>query len=271
MTRTTSILLILLATTTATAQTWYDLTLHNATFHGTNLVSGDIHPAGIIPTLPEFRAAEASISQAHHRSIQALDIALAASNAAHTAWHDVADLTSNGVWEVAFTISALRGIGAGDDIASENVGFNVELTPSNRLCHAIQWFSEVPPVMPDFSATHSTDLNHVPYLGWQHIDVTTSYPTTVGTPQDYGKTSGACYRVTAAVPLEWGQAFFKITATGFVLRGNHLPIVGSITGGASYDIQALDPIGNTNVILHVRGGFVVDTNNPLTLLNLELK
>lgn len=252
----------------ATAQTWYDLTLHNAVFNSTNLISGDIHPPGVIPTMLEFRAAETSISLAHDRSIQALDIALAASNAAHTAWHDVADLTSNGVWEVAFTLSALRGIGTGDDISSETVGFSVELTPSNRLCHAVQWFSEIPPSMPDFTATHTTNLLQA---GFETIEVSNSYPATHNTPADYGKVGGACYRVTAAVPLEWGQCFFKITATGFVIRGNQLPIVGGITGGASYDIQAFDPIGGTNVNLNVRGGFIVNTNNPLTMLMLELK
>ena len=257
-----------LAAINAPAQTWYDLTLHNATFSGTNLISGDIHPPGIIPTMPEFRAAQDSISQAHNRSLSALDIALAASNRADSAWHDVADLTSNGVWEVAFTISALRGIGAGDDIASETVGFNVEVTPSNRLCHAVQWFSDVPPTMPDFTATHTTNLLQA---GFEFIEVSNSYPATAGASEDYGKIGGACYRVTAAVPLEWGTCFFKITATGFVIRGNYLPVVGGVTGGASYDIQALDLVGGTNIILNVRGGFIVNTNNPLTMLMLELK
>lgn len=252
----------------AAAQTWYDLTVHDAVFDatGTNLVDGAIRPAGVIPTLTEFHAAQSAIAEARDISTNALDIALSASNRAAAAWHDVADLTSNGVWEVAFTLSALRGVGASDDIASQTVGFSVETTPSNRLCHAVQWFSEVPPSMPDFSATHTTNLLRA---GFQEIAVANSYPETSGLPSDYGKSGGACYRVTAAVPLEWGAAFFKVTATGFILRGNSLPIVRGVAGGASYDIVAQDAAGMTNVVLNVRGGFIVDTNNPLVLLMME--
>ncbi|HHU13661.1 MAG: hypothetical protein KBI41_08120 [Kiritimatiellae bacterium] len=247
---------------------WFDLTVHDAVFGdgGSNLVSGTIHPLGVVPTMQEFREAEAAIIQADAVATQALAIAVASSNRAATAWHDVADLTSNGVWEIAFTMSALRGVGAADDIASETVGFSVEDTADGRQCHIIQWFAEVPPQMPDFVATHTTNLLE---NGFEEITVTNTFPNQIGTPADYGKTGGACYRVTATVPLSWGQCFFKLLATGFVIRGNALPIVRGVAGGAHHDIVALDAVGLTNVVLNIRGGFAVDTNNPLVIMMME--
>lgn len=245
------------------AQSWYDLTVHNAVFAGTNMVSGEIRPAGALPTLADFNAAKTEISEAMAVASNSWDIALAASNAAARAAADIADATSNGVWEIAFTLSALRGVGAADDIESRTVGFSVEQTPTNRLCHVVQWFSSAPTQLPEFNCTYSTNLVAA---GFDSIPVYSSWPETFGEPEDYGKAGGACYRVSAAVPLEWGQAYFKLTATGFVLRGNALPVVGGVAGGANYDITVVDAVGLTNVVLNIRGGFVVDTNNPIALM-----
>lgn len=247
---------------------WFDLTLHNAVWDatGTNLVSGEVHPVGALPSVAEFNNARVEINQATVTASNAMDIAVAASNAAATAYADVVDATSNGLWEVVFTLSALRGVGAADDIKSKTVGFSVETTPTNRLCHVVQWFASVPPQMPEFDCTYNTNLV---LAGFANIPVTTSFPEQYGVPSDYGQMGGACYRVTTAVPLEWGQAFFKVTATGFILRGNSLPVVGGVAGGASYDILVQDAVGLTNVLLNVRGGFCVNTNNPITLMLYE--
>lgn len=248
------------------AQTsWFDLTLHNAVWDstGTNLVSGEIRPAGALPSLSDFNAARVEIGEATVVASNAMELAIASSNAAARAYADVVDTTSNGLWEIAFALSALRGVGAADDIESRTVGFSVETTPTNRLCHVVQWFASVPPQMPEFVCTYNTNLV---LAGFTDISVATSFPEQYGVPSDYGQTRGACYRVTAAVPLEWGQAFFKVTATGFILRGNSLPIVGGVAGGASHDILVWDAVGLTNVLLNVRGGFCVNTNNPITLM-----
>jgi hypothetical protein len=270
MIRTAVICLLLsaCAACAARAQTpWYDLTVHNAAFDasGTNLISGDIHPANVLPTMDEFRAAQDSIAGAYAVSTNAHAIAVRARDSASNTWHEVADLTSNGIWEVAFTLSALRGVGGADDIASETVGFSVEQTLTNRLCHAVQWFAAVPPQMPAFSCTNTTNLT----AGVLEITVTNSYPQTVGLPSDYGKAGGACYRITVGVPLEWGESFFKFAASGFILRGNYLPVVGGVTGGANYDVTVLDAATLEPVTLNIRGGFAVDTNNPLVLLMME--
>jgi hypothetical protein len=244
---------------------WFDLTLHNAVWDstGTNLVSGEIHPLGALPSLSDFNAARIEINEATVVAGSAMELAIASSNAAAQVYADVVDTTSNGLWEVVFTLSALRGVGSADDIESKTVGFSVETTSTNRLCHAVQWFSTVPPSMPDFNCTYNRELEQA---GFTDIPVSNSYPDQHGTPEEYGQHGGACYRVTVAVPLEWGQCFFKITATGFILRGNALPIVGGVAGGASYDIAVLDAVGLTNVTLNIRGGFCVDTNNPISIM-----
>jgi|GEM_PF-2052821 len=245
--------------------TWYDLTVHNAQFSGTNLVSGDIHPVGALPSMRDFNAARSEIAEAWQIATNSMGVALAASNAAARAAADIADATSNGIWEVVFTLSALRGVGAADDIESKTVGFSVEATPTNRLCHVVQWFADIPPSMPEFDCTYTTNL----VTDFETISVTTSYPATVGAPEQYGQTGGACYRITIAVPLAWQNAFFKVLASGFVLRGNSLPVVGGVAGGAAYDITVLDAAGLTNVTLNVRGGFVVNTNSPISLMLYE--
>jgi hypothetical protein len=235
-------------------------------FAGTNMVSGEIRPAGALPSLADFNAAKTEISEAMAVASNSWDIALAASNAAARAAADIADATSNGVWEIVFTLSALRGVSAADDIESKTVGFSVETTPTGRLCHAVQWFSTAPPQLPDFDCTYSTNLVAA---GFDTIPVSSSWPDQYGAPPDYGQSGGACYRVSALVPLEWGSCFFKLIATGFVLRGNLLPVVGGIAGGASYDITVLDAAGGTNVTLNVRGGFCVATNNPISIMLYE--
>lgn len=250
---------------TSFGQSWYDLTVHNAVFEGTNLVSGDIHPEGVLPTMAEFQQVKGSICSAYSISTNAHGIAQAALMSASNTWHEVTDLTSNGIWEVAFTLSALSGVGAADDILSETVGFSVEQTATNRLCHAIQWFATIPPQMPEFSCTYTTNL----VTGFEEITVQNSYPSTAGLPSSYGKVGGACYLITVGIPLAWGSAFFKFTATGFILRGNSLPIVRGMTGGENCDVTVLDAVGLTNVVLHIRGGFAVDTNNPLVMIMME--
>lgn len=248
----------------ACAQVWYDLTVQDPVTSSDEaaLIGGTIHPAGILPSQADFSIAQSDISSASLVASNAFILALEASNVAMRVYHDVIDVTSNGLWEVAFTLSALRGVGASDDLTSKTVGFSVERTPTNQLCHAVQWFSDVPYAPPTFSASHSTNLV---LSQFSNIAVATSYPDPYGSPIDYGQEGGVCYRLTISVPSDWGQAFFKLTATGFILRGNALPIVGGVTGGTSYDIMALDAIGLTNVILNVRGGFVIDTNNPVAL------
>lgn len=261
-------ILLASALSCAAQSSWFDLTVHNAVFDGTNLISGDIRPIGVLPSLSDFNAARTEITEARQISSNAMELAIASSNAAAQAYADVIDSTSNGIWEIAFTLSALRGIGAADDIESNTVGFSVETTPTGRLCHAVQWFSAVPPQLPEFHCEYSTNLI---VAGFNDISVSSSWPQTFGNPEDYGKTGGACYRVTALVPLEWGSAFFKLMATGFILRGNALPIVGGVAGGANYDITVLDAVGMTNVTLNIRGGFAVHTNNPISLMLYEMK